>query len=58
MQGSVVGMLDIGKALIPCARVLGIIHLKDMHNHSIYNLGLAIFLGVEGNGFGELGVQQ
>ena len=56
MQGSVVAMLDIGKALIPCVRVLGIIHVKDMHNHSIYNLGLVICLGVEGHGFGELGV--
>jgi hypothetical protein len=51
-------MLDIGKALIPCARVILIIHAKDMHNHSIYNLSLAIYLGVEGRGFGELGVQQ
>jgi hypothetical protein len=58
MQGSVVAMLDIGKALIPCARVLGIIHAKDMHNDSIYDLSLAIFPGVEGRGFGELGVQQ
>jgi hypothetical protein len=58
MQGSVVAMLDIGKALIPCVRVLGIIHAKDMHNHLIYDLGLAICLGVEGHGFGELGVQQ
>jgi hypothetical protein len=58
MQGSVVAMLDIGKALIPCARVLRIIHVKDMHNHLIYNLGLAIFLGVEGHGFGKLGVQH
>ena len=51
-------MLDIGKTLIPCAMVLGIIHVQDMHDHSIYDLGLAIFLGVEGHGFGELGVQQ
>jgi hypothetical protein len=29
-----------------------------MHDHSIYGLGLAIYLGVEGHGFGELGVQQ
>jgi hypothetical protein len=58
MQGSIVAMLDIGKALIPCERVLGIIHVKDMHNRSIYDLGLDIFLGVEGHGFGELGVQQ
>jgi hypothetical protein len=45
MQGLVVAMLDIGKALIPCVRVLGIIHAKDMHNHSIYDVGLAICLG-------------
>ena len=53
MQGLVVAMLDIGKALIPCAWVLGIIHAKDMHNHLIYNLGLAIIIGVEAHGFGE-----
>jgi hypothetical protein len=58
MQGSVVAMLDIGKALIPCVRLILIIHVKDMHNHLIYNLSLAICLGVEGRGFGELGVQQ
>jgi hypothetical protein len=51
-------MLGIGKDLIPCVRVLGIIHEKDMHKHSIYSLGLAIYLGVEGHGFGELGVKQ
>jgi hypothetical protein len=51
-------MMDIGKPLIPCVRVLGIIHVKDMYNHSIYALGLAIYMGVEGHGFGELGVQQ
>jgi hypothetical protein len=51
-------MMDIGKTLIPCARVIGIIHAQDMHDHSIYDLGLAICLGVEGCGFGELGVQQ
>jgi hypothetical protein len=58
MQGSFVAMLFIGKSLIPCARVLLIIHAKDMHNHSIYDLILAICLGVEGRGFGELGVQH
>jgi hypothetical protein len=51
-------MMDIGKTLIPCGRVLGIIHEQDMHDHSIYDLDLAICLGVEGHGFGELGVQQ
>jgi hypothetical protein len=51
-------MLYIGKTLIPCVRVLVIIHAHDMHDHSIYELGLSICLGVEGRGFGELGVQQ
>jgi hypothetical protein len=51
-------MLDIGKNLIPCARVFGIIHSDDMHDHLIYDLGLAIYLGVEGYRFGEFGVQQ
>jgi hypothetical protein len=45
------------KTLIPCERVLGIIHAQDMHDHSIYDLSLAICLGVEGHGFVELGVQ-
>jgi hypothetical protein len=51
-------MLEIGKILIPCARVLGIIHAQDMHDHLIYVLSLAICLGVEGYGFVEFGVQQ
>jgi hypothetical protein len=58
MQGLVVAMLDIGKTLLPCVRVLEIINVQDMHDHSIYDLNLAICLGVEGHGFGELGVQQ
>jgi hypothetical protein len=57
MQGLIVAMMDIGKTLIPCARVLGIIHAQDMHDHSIYDLGLAICLGVEGHGFVDFGVQ-
>jgi hypothetical protein len=57
MQGSIVAMLDIGKTLIPYASlVLGIIHVHDMHDHLMYELILAIFLGVEGHGFVELGV--
>jgi hypothetical protein len=56
MEGSIVAMLYIGKTLIPCVRELGIIHAQDMHDHLIYDLGLAICLGVEGREFGELGV--
>jgi hypothetical protein len=58
MQGLVVAMLKIGEILIPCLRVLGIIHAQNMHNHSVYDLSLAICLGMEGSRFGELGVQQ
>jgi hypothetical protein len=29
-----------------------------MHNHPVDDLGLAIRLGEEGSGFGEIGVQQ
>jgi hypothetical protein len=57
MQGSIIAMLDIGKNIIPCVRFLGIINVQDIHDHSINDLGLAIYLGVEGCGFVELGVQ-
>jgi hypothetical protein len=43
---------------MPCAWVLGIVHAQDMHYHPIDDLSLAICLGVEGSGIGELGVQQ
>jgi hypothetical protein len=58
MQGLVVVVMNIGMNLIPCGRVLGIIHAQDMHDHSIYDLSSTICMGVEGHGFGELGVQQ
>jgi hypothetical protein len=58
MKGSIVYMMNIGETLIPCEKLIGIIHAQDMHDHSIYDLGLAICMGVEGHGFGELGVQQ
>jgi hypothetical protein len=58
MYGYVVAMMNIGKTLISCERVLGIIRVHDMHDHPVDDLGLAIHLGVEGIGFGEIGVQQ
>ena len=45
MYGSVVAMLNIGRTLVPCAGVLGIVHAQKMHDHQIDNLGLAIYLG-------------
>jgi hypothetical protein len=56
MYGSIVAMLNIGKTLIPGAWVLGILHVKDVHNHLIDDLSLAIHIEVEGSGLGDLGV--
>jgi hypothetical protein len=56
MYGSIVVVMNIGKTLIPSAGVLGILHVQDVHDHPVDDLGLAIHLGVEGNGLGELGV--
>jgi hypothetical protein len=57
MYGSVVIVLKIGKTLIPFVWMIGIVHAQDMHDHPVNDLGLTISLGVEGHGFGELGVQ-
>ena len=54
----ILAMLDKGKTLIPCAGVFLIVHAKVMYDHLIYVLSFPIFLGVEGSGFGELGIQQ
>jgi hypothetical protein len=54
MYGYVVTMLNIGKTLIPCVRVLGFIHVQDMNDHIVDNLSFSIHSGVEGSGFGEL----
>jgi hypothetical protein len=54
MYGYVAIVVNIRKTLIPCAWVLGILNAQNMHEHPIHNLGLAICLGVEDGGFGEL----
>ena len=58
MYGYVLAILNIGKTRILGVGLLGIVHVHDMHNHSVDDLSLAIHLGVEGSGFGDLGVQQ
>jgi hypothetical protein len=58
MYGYVVTVLNIGKTLIPFVSMLGNVHVQDMHNLPVDDLGLAIRLGVEGHGFGEFGVQS
>jgi hypothetical protein len=57
MYGSIVACVNIGKTLILGVGVLGIVHAQDVHDHLVDDLGLAIRLGVEGSGLGELGVQ-
>jgi hypothetical protein len=58
MESLVVVVMKIGKTLIPCTQILRVIHAKDVHNHLIDDLYLAIGLRVEVTGFSELGVQQ
>jgi hypothetical protein len=58
MESPVVTVLDIWENLVPCMRMLRIVHAQDVNNHLIDDLGLAIGLRVERSGFCELGVQQ
>jgi hypothetical protein len=58
MESPIVVVLNIGKTLIPCMQMLRVVHGKDVHNHLIDDLCLAIGLGVKNIGFSELGVQQ
>jgi hypothetical protein len=58
MYGSVVTMLNIGKNLIPCVWMIGIVHVQDMKDHPVDDLGLYILLWVEGSGFVDIGVHQ
>ena len=57
MESQVVTALNIGDTLIPCTWILRIVHVQDVHNHSIDDLCLAFGFGVERSGFCELGVQ-
>ena len=58
MKSSVVTVFHIRKVAIPCTWMFGVVHLQYVHDHPIDHLFLAISLGMEVNGFGELGVQQ
>ena len=57
VNSSVVVVLHIRKVVIPCAWMFGVVHSYDVHDHLIDHLCLTISLGMEGSGFGELGVQ-
>ena len=45
MHVSIVDVLNIGKTLIACAGMLGIVDAWDIQDHSVDDLGLAIRLG-------------
>jgi hypothetical protein len=58
MESHVLVVLNTGKTLIPTTNILRFIQARDVHNHLINDLCLAIGLMVEGSGFSGLGVQQ
>jgi hypothetical protein len=58
VEGSILAMLKIKKAFIPCAWIFRIIHPQDMNNHPVEYLYFPISLWVEGSRFGQLGVQH
>jgi hypothetical protein len=58
MESHVVLVLNTGKTLIPTTNIIRFIQARDVHNHLIDDLCLAISLSVEGSGFSGLGVQQ
>ena len=58
MNSSIVVVLKIRKVVVPCAWMFGVVHPQYLNDHPIDHLYLAISLGMEGNGFGELCVQQ
>jgi hypothetical protein len=35
MKGSIVAMVNIRKAIIPCVGMFGVVHSQDMHNHHV-----------------------
>jgi hypothetical protein len=58
MESHVVIVMNIGETLVPCMWMLRIVREKDVHNQPIDDLCLDVGLGVECNGFCDLGVQQ
>ena len=51
-------MLYIGEALVPCAWMLLIVHVHNLYNNYVDDLCLAISLGMESCGLGEVGVKN
>jgi hypothetical protein len=58
LEDSIVSMLNIRKALIPCAWIFGIVHPKDMNNHHVDYHYFSISLWVEGSRFKKLSFHE
>ena len=58
VESPIITMLYIREALVPCAWMLWIVHAQNVYNHSVDDLYLAIYLGMESCGLGELGIQN
>ena len=58
MECHVVTVMIIVETLFLCTWMFIVVHVRDVHNHSIDDLYLVVYLGVESSGFCELGVQQ
>jgi hypothetical protein len=58
IESPVVTVLNVREDVVPCTWMRRIVHAKDVHNHPVDDLCLAVCLGVESSGFCELGVQQ
>ena len=53
VESSVVAMLDIGDALIPCVWMLRVVQAHNVYDHLVGNLCLAISLGMESRGLSK-----
>ena len=58
MESSIVVVLDIREAIIPCVWMLRVVHTYNVYDNPVDDLYLAINLGVQSRGLSELGIQK
>jgi len=56
MESSVVAMLYIGEAFIPCVWMLRVVHVQNVYDHHVDDLCLAIILGMESHEPSKFGI--
>ena len=57
MESSVVGVLDIGEAFIPCVSIIQVVHTQNLYDNHVDDHYMSIDLGMEIFRLGEIGVQ-